>query len=215
MAGVGGQEEERASGLWQPRCQLSHTSFCHKCCPCLPPPAALLPARPQARQSYVSIPGLQYGQAGRFAVVFWAQPQLESGASLDYAYSHTNARNTQFAFDPNEVRTWDALALHCIGGGRAACACSATGRLKPHQLQCRQMHRQHANILPPSPLPLPLWRRWPSTCRSASTPTMEWCERWCGMQMTFAPTAAPPSILTPMAACRQTPLAPPTPAPAG
>ncbi|PRW58639.1 hypothetical protein C2E21_2984 [Chlorella sorokiniana] len=55
------------------------------------------------RQSYVSIPGVQYGTDGGFAVVFWAQMRLDNGTSFDYAYSHVNARNTEFAFDPNEV----------------------------------------------------------------------------------------------------------------
>lgn len=29
--------------------------------------------------------------------------RLDNGTSFDYAYSHVNARNTEFAFDPNEV----------------------------------------------------------------------------------------------------------------
>ena len=31
--------------------------------------------------------------------------RLDNGTSFDYAYSHVNARNTEFAFDPNEVST--------------------------------------------------------------------------------------------------------------
>ncbi|EFN59099.1 hypothetical protein CHLNCDRAFT_137883 [Chlorella variabilis] len=57
----------------------------------------------EARQSYVSIPGLEYGQGGGLAVAFWAKVRPHSGASMDYAYSHTNAANTDYAFDPNTV----------------------------------------------------------------------------------------------------------------
>ena len=76
------------------------------CQPPLRPPALPAPARPtglQARQSYVSIPGLEYGQGGGLAVAFWAKVRPHSGASMDYAYSHTNAANTDYAFDPNTV----------------------------------------------------------------------------------------------------------------
>ena len=58
----------------------------------------------------MSIPGLQYGQGGSFAVVFWTRMDPDYGASLDYAYSHVNLRNKQFAFDPNEVHRPAAAA---------------------------------------------------------------------------------------------------------
>lgn len=30
--------------------------------------------------------------------------RVDSGTNFDYAYSHVNARTTEFAFDPNEVQ---------------------------------------------------------------------------------------------------------------
>ncbi len=38
------------------------------------------------------------------------QMRLDNGTSFDYAYSHVNARNTEFAFDPNEVGHPSSLA---------------------------------------------------------------------------------------------------------
>ena len=69
----------------------------------------------QSAQGHVTIPGVQYGQGGAFAVVFWVWSDAAAddgptstgggggGRGLDYAYSHVNALDRNFAFDPNEV----------------------------------------------------------------------------------------------------------------
>lgn len=41
-------------------------------------PCRLAHAHTQDRQSYVSIPGVQYGASGGFAIVFWAQARWEA-----------------------------------------------------------------------------------------------------------------------------------------
>lgn len=43
----------------------------------LPPPP---PPRLQSRQSYVSIPGVRYGQGGPFAIAFWVNMNPGPGA---------------------------------------------------------------------------------------------------------------------------------------
>ena len=79
-----------------------------------PPPSPPLPHEcMQSAQGHVTIPGVQYGQGGAFGVVFWARSAdaaeppssspLDGGRGLRYVYSHVNALDRNFAFDPNEV----------------------------------------------------------------------------------------------------------------
>ncbi|KAI3433616.1 hypothetical protein D9Q98_003425 [Chlorella vulgaris] len=57
----------------------------------------------EALRSYVSIPGLQYGQGGQLAVAMWVKAQPGPGSSMDYAFSHANALTTDLGMDPNVV----------------------------------------------------------------------------------------------------------------
>ncbi|KAL4419709.1 hypothetical protein ABPG75_006807 [Micractinium tetrahymenae] len=53
-------------------------------------------------ESYVQIPGLQYGQSSGFAVALWAMLEPSGEGFLQYMYSH-NGLDTDLAYGPNAV----------------------------------------------------------------------------------------------------------------
>lgn len=58
----------------------------------------------QQSGSYVTLPGVTYGQRGPFALAVWAKPRLSAGTSLDYLLSHngTDTAPSQ-ALDPRSA----------------------------------------------------------------------------------------------------------------
>ncbi|GAB4817823.1 hypothetical protein N2152v2_004869 [Parachlorella kessleri] len=60
----------------------------------------------KSQKSYVSIPGLQYGQGGDFAISYWAKMHLVNGSAMEYMYSHNSTTTTAPATGANQVQVF-------------------------------------------------------------------------------------------------------------
>lgn len=94
--------------------------------------------------------------------------RLDNGTSFDYAYSHVNARNTEFAFDPNEVGQRGSTQTGAEAGsvGLSGRASTTTGMLAWFNCSTDdpQLNDYSSNCV----------RRWRSSCLRRATQTPAW-----------------------------------------
>ncbi|KAL4548009.1 hypothetical protein Ndes2526B_g07220 [Nannochloris sp. 'desiccata'] len=74
----------------------------------------------RSRESYLTIPGVTYGQNGPFTVSFWVKPRLDGGQQMEYAFSHSSveaaASGDSIAYEPNVIHLYYPQQDHPDGG---------------------------------------------------------------------------------------------------
>lgn len=60
----------------------------------------------RTEKTYISIPGVSYGESGPFAISFWAKPNLSYGALYEYAFSQNATTTVNISTDPNLVEIY-------------------------------------------------------------------------------------------------------------
>jgi len=74
----------------------------------------------RSRESYLTIPGVTYGQNGPFTVSFWVKPKVNDGQLHEYAFSHTSveaaASASSVGSEPNVVHLYYPQQDHPSGG---------------------------------------------------------------------------------------------------
>ncbi|GAB4816757.1 hypothetical protein N2152v2_003803 [Parachlorella kessleri] len=53
--------------------------------------------------SYVTIPGVEYGAGGPFAISLWVKADVINGAEVEYIYSHSTGQQTRSPSGPNQA----------------------------------------------------------------------------------------------------------------